>query len=74
MLLAIMLKIVKEGSSLTIVNEGLSLKIVNETTNFINRSFLEELSLLEKLSFLKKKLHATLLNVVLHEVKQLWGS
>ena len=68
MLLAIMLKIVKEGSSLTIVNEGLSLKIVNETTNFIKRSFLEELS------FLKKKLHATLLNVVLHEVKQLWGS
>ena len=53
---------------LTIVNEGSSLTIVNETKNFIKRSFLE------KLSFLKKKLHAPLLNVVLLEVKKLWGS
>jgi len=51
-----MLTIVNEGSSLTIVNEGLSLTIVNETTNFI------------KTVVFGKKLHATLLNVVLHEV------
>ena len=57
------LKIVNEGSSLTIVNEELLLTIVNETTNFI-----------ETVVFGKKKLHATLLNVFLHKVKQLWGS
>ena len=38
------------------------LTIVNETT------------FLEKWSFLKKKLHATFLNVVLHEVKKMLGS
>jgi len=41
---------------LTIVNEGSSLTIVNKTTNFI------------KTVVFGKKLHATLLNVVLHEV------
>jgi len=51
------LMIVNEVSSLTIVNEGLSLTIVNETTNFI-----------KTVVFGEKKLHATLLNVVLHEV------
>ena len=51
------LKIVDERSSLTIVNEGLSLTIVNETTKSI-----------KTVVFGKKKLHATLLNVVLHEV------
>ena len=45
-----------EESSLTIVNEGLSLMIVNETTNFI------------KTVVFGKKLHATLLNDVLHVV------
>ena len=45
---------------LTIVNEELSLAIVNETTNFI------------KTVVFGKKIHATLLNVVLHEVLQLW--
>ena len=50
------LTIVNERSSLTIVKEGLSLAIVNEMTNFI------------KTVFFGKKLHATLLNVVLHEV------
>ena len=52
-----------EGSSLTIVNEGLSLTIVKETTNF-----------LKTVVFEKKKLHATLLNVVLHEVKKCEGA
>ena len=45
-----------------IVNKGLSLKIVNEMTKFIKTVVFE------------KKLNATLLNVVLYEVKQLWGS
>ena len=54
-----------EESSLTIVNEGLSLTIVKETLNFKKRSFLEN----ERL----KKIHATLLNVVLHEIKELRG-
>ena len=49
-------------SSLTIVNEGLSLTIVNETTNFI------------KTVVFGKKIHATLLNVVLHEVKKCGGA
>ena len=57
MLLTIVLTIVNEGSSLTIVNEGLSLTIVNETTNFI------------KIVVFEKKLHAILMNGVLHEVK-----
>jgi len=56
-----MLKIINEGSLLTIINEGLSLAIVKETTNLIKKNF-------------EKKLHATLLNVVLHEVEPLWGS
>ena len=47
---------------LTNVNKGLSLTIVNETTNLIKTIVLE------------KKLHAPLLNVVLHEVKKLWWS
>jgi len=50
------LTIVNEGSSLTIINEGSSLTIINETTNFI------------KTFVFGNKLHATLLNVVLHEV------
>jgi len=62
-----MLMIVNEGSSLTILNEGLPLKIVNETTYFIK-------TVVFGITILKKKLHATLLNVVLHEVKKLWGS
>ena len=52
---------------LTIVNEGSSLMIVNETTNFNNGVF-------GKTVVLEKKLQATLLNVALHEVKQLLGS
>ena len=52
---------------LTIVNEGSSLMIVNETTNFNNGVF-------GKTVVFEKKLHAPLLNVVLHEVKKLWGS
>ena len=67
-LLTIMLKIVNEGSSLTIVNEGLSLKIVHETTNFIKTVVFGKTIVFEK------KLHANLRNVVLHEVKQFWGS
>ena len=39
----------------------------------VNMSFIKTV-VFEKLSFLKYKLHATLLNVVLYEVKQLWGS
>ena len=58
-----MLTIVNEGSSLTIVNKGLLLRIINETTNFIKTVVLE-----------RKKLHSTLSNVALHEVKKLWGS
>ena len=46
-----MLTIVKDGSSLNIVNEGLYLTIVNETTNII-------------IIIIKKKKHATLLNVL----------
>ena len=63
-----MLTIVNEGPSLTIVNEGLSLTIVNKTTNFIKTVVFGKTIVFEK------KLHATLLNVGLHEVKQLWGS
>ena len=47
---------------LTIVNEGSSLTIVNETTKFL------------KTVVFGKKCHATLLNVVIHEAKTLWGS
>ena len=54
-----MLTIIKEGSLLTIVNAVLSLTIVNYTTNVIKTVVFE------------KKLHATLLNAVLHEVKKL---
>ena len=43
------------------------LKIVNETTKFINTVVFGKKSL-------SKKLHATLLNVVLDEVKKFWGS
>ena len=49
---------------LTIVNEGSSLTIVNETTN----------GHFGKTIVFEKKLHETLLKVVLHEAKQLWGS
>ena len=52
----IMVTIVNKGSLLTIVNEELSLTIVSKTTNFI------------KTVVCGKNLHATLLNVVLHEV------
>ena len=52
----------------TIVNEGSSLTIVNETTKFLKTVVFEETIVFEK------KLHAILLNVVLHEVKTLWGS
>ena len=57
-----MLTIVNEGSSLTIINEGFSLTIVNETTNFIKTVVFGKTIVLEK------KILATLLNVVLHEV------
>ena len=51
-----LLTIVNKRSLLTIVNEGLLLTIVNKMTNFI------------KTVVLVKKLHPTLLNVILHEV------
>ena len=54
--------IVNEGLLVTIINEGLSLTSVKETTNFI------------KTVVLKKKLHATSSNVILHEGKKVWGS
>ena len=63
-----MLMIVNAGSSLTIFNERLSLTIVNETTNFIKAVVLGKTVVFEK------NLHPTLLNFVLHEVKNLWGS
>ena len=53
---------VNEGSSLTIVNEELSLTIVKEVTNFI------KMVVFGKTKVFEKKIHATLLNVVLHEV------
>ena len=43
--------------------------IVNETANFKKKR-----SFYGKTIVFEKKIHATLLNVVLHEVKQLWGS
>ena len=46
-----------------IVNEGFSLSIVNKTINFIKTEIFGE-----------KNKHATLLNIVLYEVKKLWGS
>ena len=60
-----MLTIVNEGSSLTIVNERSSLTIVNEG---LSLTIVTKRLTLSKQSFLEKKLHATLLNVVLHEV------
>jgi len=45
------------------------LTIVNEMTNFIKTVGFGKTIVLEE-----KKLHATLLNVVLHEFKKLWGS
>ena len=68
MLLTIMLTIHNGWSSLKIVNKGLLLTIVNETTNFIKTVVFGR-----KIDF-EKKLHVSLLNVVLHEVTQLWGS
>jgi len=73
-LLTIMLTIVHEGSLLTIVNVGWSLTIVNERSSltFVNKGL--SLTIVTKTTkFIKtvdfgKKLHATLLNVVLHEV------
>ena len=53
---------------LTIINEQLSLPIVNETTNFIKTV------VFGKTVAFEKKLHEKKLNVVLHEVKKLWGS
>ena len=70
MLLTIMLTIVNEGS-LTIVNEGSSLKIVNEELSF---TIVNETTNFIKTVVFGKKSHATLLNVLLHEVSQFWGS
>ena len=50
---------------LTIVNEESSLMTVTEGCRY--RSLTKRRTLSER-SFLRKKLHATLLNVVLHEV------
>ena len=47
---------------LMIFKKGSSLTIFNETANFIKTVVFE------------KDLHETLLNIVLHKVKQLWGS
>jgi len=63
-----MLSIFNKGSSLTIVNKGLSLTIVTETTKFI------KMVVFGKTIVFEKKIYATLLNVVFHEVKKLWGS
>ena len=53
---------------LTIINEQLSLPIVNETTNFIkNGRFFKN-------DRFRKKMSCNFFNVVLHEVKKLWGS
>ena len=49
------------------VNKGLLLMIVHETTNFIKTVNFGKTIVFEK------KLHATLLNIVLHEVEQLLG-
>ena len=49
------------------VNEGLSLTFFNERINFMKTV------VLKKRTFWKK-LHGTFLNVVLHEVKKLWGN
>ena len=57
-----MLTIVNKGSLLMIVKEGLLLTIINGMTHFI------------KTVVFGKKLLATLLNIVLNEVKELWGS
>ena len=54
---------------LTIVNEGLSSTIVNETRNYIKTVVFGKTIVFENTT-----LHATLFNVVLHEVQQLWGS
>ena len=54
---------------LTIVNEGSSLTIVNEPIVFP-----KTIVFIKTIVFEKKNLHATLLNVVLHAVKQLWGA
>ena len=51
---------------LTIINDWSSLTIINETTNFINTVVFGKTIVFEK--------NATLLNGVLHEAKQLWGS
>ena len=64
-----MLTIVNEVSSLTIFNEGLSLTIVNEPFFFP-----KTIVFIKTIVFKKKNLHATLLNVVLHAVKQLGGA
>ena len=53
---------------LTVVNEGLSLSIVNETTNIIRT-----VVFWKTIVFEEKKCLANLLNVILHEVKELWG-
>ena len=56
-----MLTIINKRSSLKIVNKGLLLTIVNKTTNFIKTVVLEI------------KLHATLLNIVLHDFNSCGG-
>ena len=65
--LTIMLTIVNKRSSLMIVNKGVTLTIVNEITKFIKTVVFGK-------TIVFKKLHVTLLNVVLHEVKKLWGA
>ena len=50
---------------LTIVNEGSSLRIVKERLSLT--------IVYETTKFFEKKLHATVLNVVLHEVKRCGG-
>ena len=72
-ILTVILTIVNEGSSLKVVNEGLLITIVNETTYFVKTVVFGKRSFLENDRFWKK-LHAVLLNIVLHEVKQLLGS
>ena len=65
--LTIMLTIVNKRSSLMIVNKGVTLTIVNEITKFIKTVVFGK-------TIVFKKLHVTLLNVVLHEAKKFVGS
>ena len=60
-----MLMIVNKGSSLTILNEGSSLTIVKKGSSIM---IVNETTKLYQNGYFWKKLHETLLNVVLHEV------